>query len=70
MTDFALLRTFRGVFEGKKYNHRNSTLGDFVASHLYEDLVALNRSPMLTERPRRDSRIGRRGGGGEVALSR
>lgn len=56
-TDFALLRSFRGVFEGKKYNHRNSTLGDFVASHLYEDLVGLNRSPSLTDRVKRHERV-------------
>ncbi len=57
VTDFALLRTFRGVFEGQKYNHRNSTLGDFVASHLYEDLVSLNRSPLLTERVQKHERV-------------
>ena len=49
-TEFALLRTFRELFEGTKYNHRNSTLGDRVASHLYEDLVALGRSAKLVER--------------------
>lgn len=36
---FALLRTCRELFDGRKYNHRNSTLGDLVASQLYEDLV-------------------------------
>jgi hypothetical protein len=56
-TEFALLRTFREIFEGKKYNHRNSTLGDFVASHLYEDLVALNRSPSLTARVHQHERV-------------
>lgn len=55
--DFALLRTFREVFEGKKYNHRNSTLGDLVASYLYEDLVALDRSPALVERVRTYQRV-------------
>jgi len=48
--DFALLACFRELFEGKQYNHRNSTLGDRVASQLYEDLVALGRSAKLTER--------------------
>ncbi len=57
LADFALLRTFREVFEGKKYNHRNSTLGDLVASYLYEDLVALNRSPALIERVRTHQRV-------------
>lgn len=28
--------------------HRNSTLGDFVAMHLYEDLVTLNKSAKLS----------------------
>jgi hypothetical protein len=27
-----------------KYEHRRSNLGDFVAMHLYEDLVAINKS--------------------------
>lgn len=57
VAEFALLRTFREVFEGKKYNHRNSTLGDLVASYLYEDLVALNRSPALVERVRTHQRV-------------
>lgn len=47
---YALLRTFRGLFEGKPYRHRVANLGDLVASHLYEDLVALNKSTKLTER--------------------
>lgn len=49
-TGFALLDTFRSVFEGTKYNHRNSTLGDLVASYLYEDLVHLGRSSKLADR--------------------
>ena len=47
---FALLDTFKSVFEGHKYEHRNSTLGDLVAGQLYEDLVQLGRSPKLAER--------------------
>jgi len=47
---YALLRTFRDLFDGKKYQHRNSTLGDVVASQLYEDLVTLGRSPKLVAR--------------------
>ncbi len=47
---FALLSTFRGLFEGKKYEHRNSTLGDLVANQLYEDLAALGRSTKFAER--------------------
>jgi hypothetical protein len=48
--DFAVLRTFRGLFEGKRYRHRDASLGDFVASHLYEDLITLNKSATLTRR--------------------
>ena len=47
---FALLRTFRDLFQGRKYEHRNSTLGDLVAGQLYEDLVTLARSPKLVAR--------------------
>ena len=50
---FALLDTFRSLFDGQQYKHRNSTLGDLVASRLYEDLVALNRSKSLVERVHR-----------------
>jgi len=49
-TQFALLNTFKGLFDGKQYAHRDSSLGDLVASQLYEDLVALNKSKLLTER--------------------
>ena len=56
-TDFALLRTFRGLFDGKRYKHRDSSLGDSVASQLYEDLIALNRSAKLTERIHRRERV-------------
>ena len=44
MTEYRLLSEFRGLFESKKYKHRSSNLGDFVAMHLYEDLVAVNKS--------------------------
>ncbi len=47
LTEYRLLEEFRKIFEGKRYIHRASTLGDFVAMHFYEDLVALNRSPKL-----------------------
>lgn len=49
---FALLETFRGLFQGKQYKHRDSSLGDLVASYLYEDLVSLNKSPTLVRRVR------------------
>lgn len=44
MIEYRLLKEFRGLFDGKKYIHRASNLGDFVAMHLYEDLVTVNRS--------------------------
>lgn len=44
---YRLLAEFQNLFEGKKYLHRDSSRGDFVAMHLYEDLVALNRSTKL-----------------------
>jgi len=50
---YALLRTFRGLFEGQSYLHRKSNLGDLVASQLYEDLIAINKSSKLVERVQR-----------------
>lgn len=44
MTEYRLLTEFRGLFEGKKYEHRRSNLGDFVAVHIYEDLLTINKS--------------------------
>jgi hypothetical protein len=49
-SDFAVLRAFRSLFDGKRYKHRDSSLGDFVASNLYEDLVILNKSAALVAR--------------------
>lgn len=54
---YALLRTFRGLFEGKPYRHRVANLGDMVASHLYEDLVTLNKSAKLAERVQHHERV-------------
>ena len=44
MTEFRLLAEFRRLFDGTKYEHRRSNLGDFVAMHLYEDLVSIKKS--------------------------
>lgn len=41
------MNAFRYLFEGRPYKHRISNQGDFVALHLYEDLVAIDRSPKL-----------------------
>jgi hypothetical protein len=54
---YALLRTFRGLFEGKPYLHRKSNLGDLVASQLYEDLVAMNKSAKLADRVQHHERV-------------
>lgn len=45
---YKLLVQFRGLFAGKKYKHRNSTLGDHVASFLFEDLYDLGKSAKLS----------------------
>jgi hypothetical protein len=57
MDKFALLDTFRGLFEGKKYKYRDSSLGDLVANQLYEDLVALGRSAKLVARVAAHERV-------------
>jgi hypothetical protein len=44
LIEYRLLKEFRGLFDGAKYEHRRSNLGDFVAMHLYEDLVAVDKS--------------------------
>jgi hypothetical protein len=54
---FRLLDAFRGLFDGVRYLHRKSTLGDFVASHLYEDLVGLGKSAKLIERTAARDRV-------------
>ncbi len=59
MTDenYAVLRVFRSLFEGHPYFHRDSSLGDRVASYLYEDLYNLNRSAKLHDRIDARSRV-------------
>jgi hypothetical protein len=47
--EYRLLTEFRRLFEGKVYKHRNSSQGDFVAMHLYEDLVTIKRSSRLID---------------------
>jgi len=47
--EYRLLTEFRRLFEGQIYKHRASNQGDFVAMHLYEDLVTVKRSPKLIE---------------------
>lgn len=47
---YRLLAEFQNLFNGRAYLHRNSSLGDFVAMHLYEDLVVLDKSTKLKAR--------------------
>jgi hypothetical protein len=47
--EYRLLTEFQRLFEGKIYKHRASNQGDFVAMHLYEDLVNINRSTKLID---------------------
>jgi hypothetical protein len=56
-SDYELLRIFRSLFEGRPYLHRDSSLGDRVASYLYEDLYHLSKSTKLGERIENRSRV-------------
>ena len=47
--EYRLLAEFRRLFENKIYKHRDSSQGDFVAMHLYEDLILVNRSTKLID---------------------
>jgi len=47
--EYRLLTEFQRLFEGKIYKHRDSSQGDFVAMHLYEDLITINRSPKFID---------------------
>jgi putative transcriptional regulator len=52
---YRLLQAFQGLFDGKRYLHRNSTRGDWVAHHLYEDLLELRKKEQHTRRTDRRS---------------
>ena len=52
-----LLAAFRSLFDGVRYLHRKSNLGDFVATHLYEDLVSLGKSSKLPPRVQAHDRV-------------
>jgi hypothetical protein len=45
-----LLDAFQALFAGHVYKHRNSTQGDRIAGHLYDDLLTLGRSAKLVQR--------------------
>ena len=44
-----LLQAFQQTFQRTRYLHRNPSLGDRIAQHLFEDLFALGRSRKLHE---------------------
>jgi hypothetical protein len=46
----SLLDEFRQLFEGTRYLHRKSNLGDLVAMQFYEDLVELGKFTKLPQR--------------------
>src|SRR6267378_3172440 len=48
--EYGVLKAFRRLFEGTQYLHRDSSLGDWVASYLYEDLYNLGKSSKLNQR--------------------
>lgn len=50
MLPYLLLQRFRELFDGVRYRHRDSSLGDSVAWRLPEDLYALKRSARLNAR--------------------
>jgi hypothetical protein len=56
-TGYRLLDAFEQTFRGAKYRHRNSTLGDAIAVHLYEDLLNLELSSNLAENIRRQELV-------------
>lgn len=41
---YRLLDTFQATFQGKRYIHRDSSRGDYVAIQLYEDLATVGKS--------------------------
>lgn len=49
-----LLLAFEAIFRGQPYKHRNQSLGNWVASHLYDDLLNVNRSAKFVEHVQRD----------------
>jgi len=54
---YLLLERFRSLFEGVRYRHRDSSLGDSVAWRLPEDLYALHRSAKFNSRVDEKERV-------------
>ena len=55
--EYRVLEEFRKLFEGVKYKHRDSSRGDWVARHLYEDLYTLGTSEALRNRIDASNRV-------------
>ena len=47
---YRLLEQFAATFEGTRYRHRDSSLGDRIAVQLYEDLYEIGKSGALAQR--------------------
>ena len=56
-SSYAVLKAFRSLFDGRPYFHRDSSLGDRVASYLFEDLYSLGKSSKFRERVDDHSRV-------------
>ena len=54
---YRLLAEFQNIFHGKRYLHRKSTSGDFVATQLFEDLHVVAKSKLLRARIDERSRV-------------
>ncbi len=55
--DLRLLAEFQKLFDGRPYLHRISNQGDFVAIHLYEDLLTIARSAKLVSGIQRQLKV-------------
>src|SRR6266516_6921164 len=54
---YRLLERFRNVFEGTRYKHRDSSIGDSIAIEFYEDLHSLHKSSKLVSRIENHERV-------------
>lgn len=54
---YRLLEKFKNVFEGTRYKHRDSSIGDSIAIEFYEDLINLQKSPELLSRVENHERV-------------
>ena len=57
MLTYRVLDEFCRLFDGVQYKHRDSSRGDWVARHLYEDLYALGKSKTLEHRINRHESV-------------